>query len=299
MTSLEIEAFLAICRTGSVTGAAAALYVSQSTLSTRLRLLENGLGCTLFLRQKGRRALELTEEGRRFYGLALQYQEIVDKMGRLSAPRTDGALRVSSINSIGSCLLPPVCQRFLREEPQVRLEVQGMDAEAACRKLEAGETDLALATEPREVPGVSSRPLFREPMAFLCPADAPYSGAVEREALPAGEEIYVPWCGEYIRWHHREFGADSPLIQLEIMTQLQAFLLTRPGWAIVPVTVARDFSRRLEGVRRCRLAFPVPPRTVYCLHRTAVGNRAAFQRFLEDVRGELRGYQDDGVELLP
>lgn len=59
MTSLEIEAFLTVHRTGSVTKAAELLYISQSSLSTRLRTLERELGCALFARGKGARAMLL------------------------------------------------------------------------------------------------------------------------------------------------------------------------------------------------------------------------------------------------
>lgn len=66
MTSLEIEAFLTVQSIGSVTKAAELLYISQSSLSTRLRTLEQELGCSLFVRGKGARAMMLTPEGERF-----------------------------------------------------------------------------------------------------------------------------------------------------------------------------------------------------------------------------------------
>lgn len=298
MTTSQIEAFLAICQTRSITKAASMLYISQPTLSTRLRALETELGCILFSRQKGLRSLALTAEGRQFYDLALQYLEIVNRMRTLSTVRERGVLRVSSINSIGSCLLPPVCQRFLQGASQVRLELQDMNTEAAYQKLEAGETDLAFVTETRDIPGISGRPFFVEPMAFLCSVSAPYPDIVTRDALPAKQELFVPWCVQYIQWHAQEFGVDDPPLQLEIMPQLLAFLLAKPGWAIVPVTVARDFIRQSAGIRQCRLDFEVPPRTVYCLCRAAAKKQASFSSFLEQVCAELRKCAGDGVKIL-
>ena len=58
MTNLEIEAFMAVVRTGSITRAAQFLYTTQSALSRRIKTLEQELGYTLMKRQKGMRSIE-------------------------------------------------------------------------------------------------------------------------------------------------------------------------------------------------------------------------------------------------
>ena len=77
MTHLEIEAFLAICKHKTISKAATELFISQSTLSERLKTLEGKLNHTLLLRRKGIREITLTPEGHTFYKLALQYQELI------------------------------------------------------------------------------------------------------------------------------------------------------------------------------------------------------------------------------
>ena len=109
MTYTGIEAFLAVSRYRNISKAAAELYVSQSSLSIRLKNLENELGCALFVRHKGSHEIALTEEGKRFYQLSLQYQEIVRKM--LAVGKQEEILRVSAINSVATYLLPPVYER--------------------------------------------------------------------------------------------------------------------------------------------------------------------------------------------
>ena len=79
MTHAEMEAFLAICRHKNISKAADELYISQTSLSARLKALEEELGYTLLLRGKGKREVTLTSRGQTFHGLALQYQSILQK----------------------------------------------------------------------------------------------------------------------------------------------------------------------------------------------------------------------------
>ena len=74
MTDMEIETFLTVLRSGSMTAAAQALYITQPTLSARLQTLEDEVGTPLFVRGKGLRRLELTEAGTRFLPLAQRWQ---------------------------------------------------------------------------------------------------------------------------------------------------------------------------------------------------------------------------------
>ena len=137
MTSLEIEAFLAVHNAGSVTKAAERLYISQSSLSTRLRTLERELGCPLFHRSKGSRGLSLTPEGERFLPLARQHKDLEDKMRALGRVKpADRLLRVSSLNSIGSYLLPPAYDRFTRLWPGIRLQIKDISTAEAREALE-------------------------------------------------------------------------------------------------------------------------------------------------------------------
>ena len=65
MTLTQLEYFCTVCRYHSITKAAAALYVSQPTISTSIRDLENEFHLKLF--NHGRNRISLTKEGEDFY----------------------------------------------------------------------------------------------------------------------------------------------------------------------------------------------------------------------------------------
>ena len=64
MTQTGIACFLAICRYKTITRAAEMLYITQSSLSMRLKNLEAELGGALFFRKKGSREMILTAAGK-------------------------------------------------------------------------------------------------------------------------------------------------------------------------------------------------------------------------------------------
>ena len=122
----EILAFLEICRCKSISKAAEKLFISQSSLSTKIRILERKLGYSLFIRGKGSRSVMLTDKGEKFLGLAVKYQEILEKMLALGRDGGSEKLRISSMNSLGTHLLTPVYERFMAENPDIILEIKAL-----------------------------------------------------------------------------------------------------------------------------------------------------------------------------
>ena len=143
MTTEEIEAFVAICEAKSISKAAEKLFISQPSLSTKLKTLEQETSCTLLARGKGQRELSLTEAGRRFYDLALQYRSIIRQMREVGTQAVPEKLRVSSLNSVGTYLMTPVYERFMQQNRETVLEVQDLPTLPVCASLERRETDLA------------------------------------------------------------------------------------------------------------------------------------------------------------
>ena len=95
MTDTGIECFLAVCRYKTGRRAAEALYITQSSLTTRLKNLERELGGQLFYRKKGGREMTLTEAGKAFYALAQQYEKLMEQM----PPQRGSAMYLSTCAS--------------------------------------------------------------------------------------------------------------------------------------------------------------------------------------------------------
>lgn len=299
MTLQEIEVFLTVARTGNISTAAQALYITQPAVSRHLNALEAELGCPLFLRGRGKRQVELTESGREFLPAAEKLRQAWQEA--LEAPRGElgRTLSVSSINSLGSYLLPQVFRRYLEGRPEGSLEFLQMHSSQSYESVARGEIDLALISDDIYHPQVETVPLFREPMVLLAGEDSGLSGILHPARLDPAKEIRLPWNPEYDLWHSFWFRSGAkPRIVVNHMSLLEEVFSWRgewgDSWAVAPILVARAIERK-TGARICALEEGPPDEIVYYL----LGRRRKPEltgAFLDCLREELRKYPD--VEIL-
>lgn len=297
MMDSGIEAFFVICRHRNISKAAAELFITQSALSSRLKALEDELGCPLLIRAKGKREISLTTQGQAFYDLALQYRDIMHKIHALGKGAAAEALRVSSIDSVGTYLLPSALDRFLKKYPQVRLSVQEMEADMACLSMIRGKTDLAFSTAKVETDQIVATPFLSDPYTLICATAASYPQQVPLEHLSLSNEVYIRWSADYAFWHQSTFGADAhSQIRLDIMGQIELFVSQPERWSIVPRSVANALcsSGRL---RQCTPLFRIPDRLIYVLRHRDNAEAVNTRRFLDTLREVLSAESTDGLLL--
>ncbi len=264
ITHSGIEAFLTVYRQKSISRAAEELFVCQSSLSVRLKSLENELGTTLLLRKKGQREIALTQSGKEFYEIALAYEKVMERIEKMRREH-EKKLRVSSLNSLGAYILPESYQLFMEKHPDVGLVIQDYEFSEACKSILQGNTDLAFNTDNRVPEGIAALPVFSEDFTLICAKQSAYPDKVSADMLNVKNEIYVDWFNGFEAFHASVFGNASPQLRLDIMSQLKIFVEKTNSWAMVPASVAKGL---IEGgdIRRLETDFELPQRTGYCLH---------------------------------
>ena len=100
----EIEVFLAVVQTASISEAAKLLFISQSTVSYRLKLLEDELDCRLIDRSRGQGHCELTRDGQDFLLIAEKSRNIHQEIVRFKNDTKVSTLRIGSPESV-ACYL--------------------------------------------------------------------------------------------------------------------------------------------------------------------------------------------------
>lgn len=134
----DLRLFLAVARSGSISGGARQLGVQHSTVSRRIRQLEEKLGVRLLERKKG--GYELTQAGEDVEAAAIRVErEIVGVDGALHGQDTNlvGPVRVTVINNMASSVFMPMFRRFCEAYPSVELRILVSNSDASLPQREA------------------------------------------------------------------------------------------------------------------------------------------------------------------
>ena len=134
----QLEVFATTAEYGSFTRAADALYLSQSTVSSHIRGLEETLGTPLFDRS-AKRKVALTEAGKRIYPTA---REIVDRCRVLqkALPETAGAVLTVGASTVpAQALVPRLLADFARQRPDCQFLLRRGDSARIHELLREGQ----------------------------------------------------------------------------------------------------------------------------------------------------------------
>ncbi|HWF96550.1 MAG TPA: LysR family transcriptional regulator [Xanthobacteraceae bacterium] len=143
-----LRAFVAVVETGSVTGAAALLNLTQAAVSQQLKRLEELFGTQLF--ERHHRRLALRPNGERLLAHAHKLIALNDEVwGAMSAPAYEGEVRLGVPHDIVGPYLPPILRRFDQAWPRVRVSLKCTTTTQLLELLRKGDIDLTLTTEPR------------------------------------------------------------------------------------------------------------------------------------------------------
>ena len=174
-TALELrhlETLLALSECGSLSKAAARLFLTQSALSHQLKALESHYGAALV--EKNIRPLRFTAIGQRLLALAQEVLPKVAAAGRDVARLAEGhsgPLRVAV--QCHNCFdwLMPAMDAYRELWPEVELDIVSGFVMNPLPLIERGEAELAVMHDPQEQhPNIVFSPLFRyESVALMSP----------------------------------------------------------------------------------------------------------------------------------
>jgi DNA-binding transcriptional LysR family regulator len=197
---LEIRHLLAlnaVVEKGTFSGAAEQLGYTQSAVSQQIGTLERIVGAPLFERPGGPRPVRLTNAGK----MLLIHARAV--LARVNSAATDlqalsagerGELRVGTLPSVGTKVLPQLLGAFRTEWPGIEILLRESRGSAdLIHAVETGEIDVTfIDIGPYDTGPLQVRPLLDDPMVFVTPANAPEA---ERRAVSIVDIAQLPMIG--------------------------------------------------------------------------------------------------------
>ena len=171
----QVEAFLEVARQGTVSAAAATLYVTQPALTARIQSLERELGTPMFLR--ARRGMELTDAGRAFLPYAeraiASLRDGGDLVGELARGGA-GELVIGAAPAISTYVLPGLLVRFADAHPNVRLSVRTGHSEEIVELAVRDEIGVGLVRALRH-PLLAQTTLYEDELVLVVEPGHPFA----------------------------------------------------------------------------------------------------------------------------
>ena len=278
--------FLTVAETGSFIDAARQLSITQSTVSARIRSLEEQLDRELFERSKS--GAELTSAGEQFQKHALALVRVW-QTAQIEVSKTDAHRDRLSVGAPASLwhgyLLKWVA--WLRGNiTDIAVEGYSQSLSVLTQRMREGSLDMAIVYRPVQVPGIELEHLFDEEFVLVTSLKA---GARERST----DYVMFDWGAEFELEHAAAFPDHAnPGLTLDIGALGVDYLLSTPASGYLPWRIARPYvSRGRLRVRQRARQFVYP---VYMLYPEA-RDEDAFEPILEALRRQSTQLRLNGL----
>lgn len=265
----HIETFLCVVSNGSISSAANSLFISQSTVSNRLQLLERELGVQLLVRQKGHRNIELTPYGESFIPIATRWMALWKDTQNLKKHANIQMLTIASVDAVNNYTFPPLFKQHMNQYPEIKLSINTHHSNEIHTLIENYSIDLGYVFSQVRYPDIISTPIYRENMYLVCHNDSDYHDKISTSSLNPEDEIFLPWGQDVQLWHDQHWDSDRfHLITVNTGSMLQHYLQIPNCWAIAPLSVVEALCKVNPALTYYSLEDAPPPRTCYQLtHR--------------------------------
>jgi DNA-binding transcriptional LysR family regulator len=237
MNARQLEIFHAVMKSGTITGAASFLGISQPAVSKAMRAIERSLGFRLLRPVKGR--LYPTPEAQRLLPDADRIMSELSAFERLTGEvKTGGAglVRVVASSASATALLPAAAASFQKANPAVRISSHLLPARGVAEAVAAGEADFGLTLSPVQLPGLTVRTLGASRMVCIAPTD---HQLLERETVSPRDLVHYPLIS---------FGGETHFGQLLDQAFERAGVRREIGLQVTMSIVAACYVQRGLGV---------------------------------------------------
>ena len=273
--------------------AAAACFVSQPTLSTQIRKLEEEFGVPLF--ERAPRRVMLTPAGHDIAERARRIVADVEQMKEVARRNQDpeaGTVRLGMFPTLGPYLLPHVVPGIRARFPKLELLLVEEKSDVLLARLREGRLDAGLLALPVHDDQLHVEFLFEEPFLLAVPESHPLAG---RDALSlkelANERLLLLEDGHCLRDQALDVcqlagSGEKTGFQATSLETLRQMVAANVGVTLLPMLAVKPPVARSENIRLLGFRDSQPSREIAMVWRRSSA-MAGFLQQLAQVFREL------------
>jgi len=269
--------------------AAAACFVSQPTLSTQIKKLEEELGVPLV--ERAPRKVMLTPAGReaaaRARGIVAEVEQMKEAARRSRDPEA-GTVRLGIFPTLGPYLLPHVVPAIRERFPQLELLLVEEKSDVLLTQLRNGQLDAALLALPLHDEQLHTEFLFEEPFVLAAPEGHRLTAhATLTMADLADQRLLLLQDGHCLRDQaldvcHLAGALEKSEFQATSLETLRQMVAANVGVTLLPMLAVKPPVARSENIRLLGFAGgDAPSRRIAMVWRRS----SAMGDFLQQLAG--------------
>ncbi|MGE8067011.1 LysR substrate-binding domain-containing protein [Pseudomonas sp. NPDC089569] len=170
----DLRLYLNILDTGNITAGAARSHLSLAAASARIRAMEASLGIDFL--ERGRRGVTPTPVGK---ALAQHARTLLQQAERMQQDLADyangvkGQVRLLCNTTAITEYLPELLADFLRDHPNLDIDLQELPSTRITHALRQGAADLGIISDAVDTQALDTLPFRDDPLVLIMPADHP------------------------------------------------------------------------------------------------------------------------------
>jgi LysR family transcriptional regulator, flagellar master operon regulator len=236
--------FLEVVKTGSFVRAAANLNLTQTAVSARIRVLEQNLDRTVFIRNKA--GARLTPAGEQFFRFATSLVQVWDRARRAAAvaPGSETVVTIGAELSQWNPLMRDWLLWMRRECPEIAISAYIDSAERLMEQVQEGSLDVAILYAAPVRPGVVAELLFEERLVLVRTTSG-------NRPIGPEDHVNIDWGEDFAASHHAAFPDLGPgVVSISYGPLALDYVLAQGGSGYFRMAAVRPFVEqgRLELV---------------------------------------------------
>ena len=293
MTLQELRYIVALADAGHFGRAAEACHISQSTLSTQVKKLEDFLGVILF--DRSLKQVSLTPVGREIVAsarLILDEASRIRELARQTGDPMERTVNLGVIPTLGPYYLPHVLTLLHGTYPKLRLLLREEMTPHVLAHLADGKLDAGLLALPINDANLEVIPLFKEPFLAAVPANHRLANAEKvkvSELVEAG--LLLLEEGHCLRDNALEAchldGLQNEEISATSLETLRQMVGMGLGVTLIPVLASGGTTADVTQVALRPLAAPGASRTIGLVWRKRSPLTATMEQLAASLKAAL------------
>ncbi|GFD67858.1 LysR family transcriptional regulator [Alteromonas sp. KUL156] len=233
-----LTTFIEVAKTRHFGKAAENLYLTQSAVSARIKLLEEYFHTTLFIRQ--RNSIQLTQSGDKLLPYAKQLCETLNEAKQELQIQSSEYVVCGATQLASELVLPQVLSHLHHAFPDWSVKAEVLTLDTLSRQMHERVTDLSFSTEPLKSEEVNSTVLFEHELAL-------YRIGEGAEAIDAADFVAIDWGSKARDWLLTAYPQlrDAKLRTNSLSLALNN-LQSEGGVAVLPTNVKSQLPENIK-----------------------------------------------------